>query len=126
VNPNFRSAESAGNNTSTPADSSALGPKASEPQGEGASAGSSGRSNKVAAAPNGDVSQMIERLPKMAISDLKPGDAVIVSGAAGTDKSQLVATNVIAGVEPIFQSASSRQGRSPGGDWSLDMAIPSQ
>jgi hypothetical protein len=125
VNPNFRSAESAGN-TSTPADSSALGPKASEPQGEGASAGSSGRSNKVAAAPNGDVSQMIERLPKMAVSDLKPGDAVIVSGAAGTDKSQLVATNVIAGVEPIFQSAPSRQGRSPGGDWSLDMAIPSQ
>ncbi|MGI9073211.1 MAG: hypothetical protein ACR2JB_18300 [Bryobacteraceae bacterium] len=127
VNPNFRSAESAAN-TATPAGSSTPGAKAGEPQGapEGVSAGSGGRSNKVVAAANGDVSQMIERLPKMAVSDLKPGDAVIVSGAAGADKSQLVATNVIAGVEPIFQSAPSRQGRSPGGDWSLDMAIPSQ
>jgi hypothetical protein len=127
VNPNFRSAESAGN-TSSPAGSPALGAKAGEPQAgrEGAGAVSSPTSNKVAAAPNGDVSQMIERLPKIAVSDLKPSDAVIVSGAAGADKSQLVATNVIAGVEPIFQSAPSRQGRSPGGDWSLDMAIPNQ
>lgn len=75
---------------------------------------------------NGDVSQMIERLPKIAIGDLKPGDAVVVSGAAGNDKSQLVATNVIAGVEPIFQSAPARQDRSPGRDWNLDMAIPAQ
>ena len=70
---------------------------------------------------------MIERVPKISPSDLKPGDAVVVSGAAGANNSQLVATNVIAGVEPIFQSAAPRQaGRSPGGDWSLDMAIPAQ
>jgi hypothetical protein len=69
---------------------------------------------------------MIERLPKIALTDLKAGDAVIVSGAAATDKSQLVATNIIAGVEPIFQSTPPRQGGSPGGDWNLDTAIPVQ
>jgi hypothetical protein len=127
VNPNFRSGEAASNTSSPPANP-APGARAGEPQGasEGDSSGSRLRSNKVAAAPNGDVSQMIERLPKISVSDLKPGDAVIVSGAAGTDKSQLMATNVIAGVEPIFQSAPSRQGRSPGGDWNLDVAIPNQ
>ncbi|MFL6354593.1 MAG: hypothetical protein ACJ74Z_22460 [Bryobacteraceae bacterium] len=85
-----------------------------------------GPGNYRAGSGHGDVSQMIERLPKIAVSDLKLGDAVIVSGAAGPDKSQVVATNVIAGVEPIFQSAPARAGRSPGGDWSLDMAIPAQ
>ena len=36
------------------------------------------------------------------------------------------ATNIIAGVEPIFQSAPPRRGRSPGGDWNLDTALPAQ
>jgi hypothetical protein len=80
----------------------------------------------MSAARSGDISQIIERLPKIAIADLKSGDAVVVSGAAGNDKSQLVATNIIAGVEPIFQSAPPRRGRSPGGDWNLDTALPAQ
>jgi hypothetical protein len=67
-------------------------------------------------AANGDLSQMLDRLPKISPSDLKNGDAVIVSGIpVGSDKSHLVATNVIAGVEPIFQSAS-RQSQTLG-DW---------
>lgn len=82
---------------------------------------------RTPARSGGDISQMIERVPKISASDLKPGDAVVVSGAAGANGSQLVATNVIAGVEPIFQSAPPRQGSgSPGGDWNLDMAIPAQ
>jgi hypothetical protein len=91
-----------------------------------AGAGSSAGGKRMPGARSGDVSQMIERLPKITLSDLKPGDAVVVSGTRGTDNSQLIATNVIAGVEPIFQSAPLRQGRSPGGDWNLDMAIPAQ
>ncbi|MDQ2774941.1 MAG: DUF5666 domain-containing protein [Acidobacteriota bacterium] len=75
---------------------------------------------------NGDLSQLLEGVPQISISDLKPGDAVVVSGANANDKSRLFATNVIAGVEPIFQSAPPRQGQSLGGDWSLDMAIPAQ
>jgi Domain of unknown function (DUF5666) len=123
VNPNFRSAESPANNP-TQAGSPVLAAKAGEPQGGPERRPVGG--NNIAAGPSGDVSQIIERLPKISVSDLKLSDAVIVSGATGTDHSQLVATNIIAGVEPILQSAPARQGRSPGGDWNLDMAIPAQ
>ncbi len=76
---------------------------------------------------NGDISQMIERLPKIAISDLKTGDAVVVSGAATSGMTgQLIATNVIAGVEPLLQAAPARQGgQALGGDWGLgEMQVP--
>jgi hypothetical protein len=74
----------------------------------------------------GDLSRMLERAPVIAISDLKIGDAVVVSGVVqGADKSQLLASSIIAGVEPIFQSAPPRQGQSLG-DWSLDMQAPAQ
>jgi hypothetical protein len=69
---------------------------------------------------------MLERLPQENISDLKPGDALVITGAQKSGPSQLIASAVIAGVEPIFQSAPPRQGQSLGGDWSLDMAIPAQ
>jgi hypothetical protein len=76
---------------------------------------------------NGDISQMLERAPKIALSDLKQGDAVVVSGAAtGADNTHLLASTVIAGVEPILQSAPQRQGgQSLGGDWGLgEIAAP--
>ena len=75
---------------------------------------------------NGDLSQLLDRAPQIAVSDLKSGDAVVVSGAMANDRSKLFASSVIAGVEPIFQSAPPRQGQSLGGDWSLDMAVPAQ
>jgi hypothetical protein len=75
----------------------------------------------------GDVSQMLERLPKINLSDLKPGDALVISGVAlAPDNTRLLATSIIAGVEPILQSAPSRQNsQNIGGDWGLgDMAVP--
>jgi Cu/Ag efflux protein CusF len=76
-------------------------------------------------ARSGDISQMLERVPKIALAELKPGDAVVVSGVSlGADNSRLLATGVIAGVEPILQSAPTRQG-GVGGDWGLgEMAVP--
>jgi hypothetical protein len=76
----------------------------------------------------GDISQMIELAPKIAITDLKPGDAVVVSGVAtgGGAGSNLLANTIIAGVEPILQSAPAQGGgRSVGGDWGLgEMSAP--
>ncbi len=71
---------------------------------------------------NGDMSQMIERLPKISISELKPGDAVVVSGGTGADKTQLTATNIIAGVEPLFVSAPPRAGQNAGSSWNLGVS----
>jgi hypothetical protein len=66
---------------------------------------------------NGDLGQMLERIPAISVSELKPGDALVVSGSPSAgNKSTLLASNVIAGVEPIFQSASPRQAQSLG-DW---------
>ncbi len=71
---------------------------------------------------NGDLAQMLERLPKIGTADLKPGDAVVISGSPnGTDKTRLLAMTVIAGVEPIFQSASPRQAQSLG-DWGASLS----
>jgi hypothetical protein len=74
---------------------------------------------------SGDISQMLERVPKITLADLKQGDAVVISGVAlGADNAHLLATGIIAGVEPILQSAPQRQG-SVGGDWGLgEMSVP--
>ena len=99
-----------------------LNPNSGSAQGGAAAAPPS----PPARAGSGDLSRMLERVPAISVSDLKPGDAVIVSGAAsGPDKSRLLASSIIAGVEPIFQSAPPRQGQSLG-DWSLDMQAPAQ
>jgi hypothetical protein len=71
---------------------------------------------------NGDMSQMIERLPKISISELKTGDAVVVSGGTGADKTHLTATNIIAGVEPLFVSAPPRAGQNAGSSWNLGVS----
>ena len=74
---------------------------------------------------SGDISQMLDRLPKVALTDLKPGDALVISGVVlGTDNSKLLATNLIAGVEPILQSAPQRQSNMAS-DWGFgEMSAP--
>ncbi len=87
----------------------------------GSPGGPGGGHRGMRGAANGDLSQMLGMLPKISATDLKPGDAVVVSGSPNsTDKSQLLAINVIAGVEPIFQSASTRQAQSLG-DWGASL-----
>lgn len=78
-------------------------------------------------AGGGDIAQLIDRLPAISVSDLKPGDAVVISGVRTDGGSPgLLATNIIAGVEPILQSAPARSGgQSTGGDWGLgEITIP--
>jgi hypothetical protein len=75
----------------------------------------------------GDMAQMIQHLPAISLTELKPGDVVIIAGVFTGDKSQLVATNIIAGVEPILQSPAGRSRDNQGlGEWSLDLAVPNQ
>lgn len=147
LNPDFKAApgsagsQNAGNAGGAPP----YGAKAGEAAGtssqaagtSGGAAGSAGANSHWSAGGNGgpggsmrsgsgDLSRMLDRAPAIAVSDLKTGDAVVVSGVAqGTDKAHLLASSIIAGVEPIFQSAPPQQGRSLG-DWSLDMQVPAQ
>lgn len=106
----------------TAANGGAKGGGSGAPDGTGSAGGPGGGGGGFRAgggARNGDVSQLLERVPKISAGDLKPGDAVMVAGTPiDNDKSHLLATNVIAGVEPIFQAASPRQMQSLG-DWGL-------
>jgi hypothetical protein len=53
----------------------------------------------------GDIGQMLERLPAMSLSDLKPKDAIMVSTTMGTDPTRVTAIMLLAGVEPILTAA---------------------
>jgi hypothetical protein len=132
-NPDYKAAQTnagagnAGNSGGAPP----YGAKAGEAAGgenasnRGTSAGSGPGAGSMRGG-TGDLSRILERAPAISVSDLKPGDAVVISGAdTGADKTHLIASSIIAGVEPIFQSAPPRQGRSLG-DWSLDMEAPAQ
>ena len=71
--------------------------------------------------PGGDMEQMLERQPTLDITELKPGDALIVASTAGADPNKITAITLLAGVEPILTSApKGRQGMVLG-NWNLDM-----
>lgn len=74
----------------------------------------------------GDVAQMLERIPavKLAELNLKPGDALIISSSAGAGSGSVSAITLLAGVEPILQSAPRSAGQINLGAWSLDSSIP--
>jgi Domain of unknown function (DUF5666) len=69
-------------------------------RGAGAGAGRGGGGGR-----GGDVSQMLDNLPAMPISELKPGDAIMVSTTQGTDSGRVTAIMLLAGVEPLLTAS---------------------
>ena len=67
------------------------------PPGAGRGGGGGGR--------GGDTSQMLDNLPAMPISELKPGDAIMVSTTQGTDSGRVTAIMLLAGVEPLLTAS---------------------
>jgi hypothetical protein len=65
----------------------------------------------------GDLSQMLERAPTVALADLKPGDALIVSSTVGASTDQMTVITLLAGVEPILTKPGTREMSL--GSWSL-------
>jgi hypothetical protein len=115
-------------NNPEPTPEAASGPSAgaSQPDAGDAAARPSGRP-PGSGRNGGDISQMLERLPKIPASELKIGEPVIISGGSGDDKTHLTAINVISGVEPLFASSPSSAGRSSAlGMWSLDIGSPGE
>jgi hypothetical protein len=73
------------------------------------------------AGANGDLQQILERMPQLALSELKKGDAVIVSSAKGPDDSSVTAFAFVAGVEPFLAAAPRTKGQVNLGSWNLDV-----
>jgi len=67
------------------------------PAAAGVSPGAPGRGQ--------DLGQVLDRLPAIALGDLKPGDAIMVSGSAGSDAGRLTAISLLAGVEPLLTAS---------------------
>jgi hypothetical protein len=53
----------------------------------------------------GDIGQMLDRLPPMPLSDLKPGDAIMVSTIQGSAPGRTTVVMLLAGVEPILTAS---------------------
>ncbi|HYP07620.1 MAG TPA: hypothetical protein VER03_15410 [Bryobacteraceae bacterium] len=87
--------------------------------------GERGRSAEAQAAGRGagggarDLGQMLERMPPLTLTELKPGDALIVASTTGKDESRATAISVLAGVEPLLTGPPSDRRLS--GPWSLDI-----
>jgi hypothetical protein len=73
-------------------------------------------------AMSGDFSQMLDRMPLLQLSELKPGDAIIVASTAGADPNRATAITLLAGVEPIL-TAPRQDNRAVGGSWNFDINI---
>jgi hypothetical protein len=86
----------------------------------GAPGGGGGRGNF-------DLQQMLERMPPMPLTELKAGDALIVSSTKGADPGSLTAITLVAGVEPFLAAAPrGNSGAVNLGAWSFDGGIPAQ
>jgi Domain of unknown function (DUF5666) len=58
-------------------------------------------------AGNGDIGQMLDRLPALQLTELKPGDAIMVSTTQGSDPARVSAITLLAGVEPLLTASPS-------------------
>jgi hypothetical protein len=66
----------------------------------------------------GDIGGMIDRSPAIQLSDLKPGDAVLILTTKGSDASRVMCVQLLAGVDPIL-TASPNSTRDLLGGWNL-------
>lgn len=76
------------------------------PGGGGMRAGGGGGMN---------IQEMLERLPTIALADVKVGDTIIVSSTKGADPSRLTAISLVAGAETLFNMMAARQPQQAGG-----------
>ncbi len=72
-------------------------------------------------AGGGDLQQILERMPQLSLSELKKGDAVIVSSSKGPADSGITAFSFVAGVEPFLAAAPRTAGQVNLGSWNLDV-----
>jgi len=56
-----------------------------------------------------NVQEMLERLPTIALSEVKVGDTIIVSSTRGADPSRLTAISLISGADTLLNMLAARQ-----------------
>jgi Cu/Ag efflux protein CusF len=66
----------------------------------------------------GQIQNLIDQQPDAKVTDLKPGEPIIVSGPSSPDSSSFTAMMVLAGVDPILRAAPSTGADPLGSGWS--------
>jgi preprotein translocase subunit YajC len=79
------------------------GGQGGSPQGGGPGGLGGGRMGGV------NIQEMLERLPTIAIADVKVGDTIIVSSTKGADPTRLTAISVISGADTLLNMMAARQ-----------------
>ena len=92
---------------------------------EGGAGGGQGRGGR-GGGRNLDIGKVIEQQPAITLADLKPGEPVVVVGAAVDDMSRMRAMTLVAGVDPILRAAPQNGPDPLGGNWNFggDIAPP--
>jgi Cu/Ag efflux protein CusF len=70
-----------------------------------------------------DIQDALERMPALTLAELKPGDAIMLSGTNGADPSRVTAINLLTGVEALL-TAAPQGGQQVFGAWSFDIGMP--
>jgi hypothetical protein len=96
------------------------------PREGGAPGGPGGPGGGMRGGGNFDLQAILDRSPQLALTELKKGDALIVSSTKGADGSSMTAISLVAGVEPFLAAAPRRAGQVDLGSWSLGMGAPEQ
>jgi hypothetical protein len=68
---------------------------------------------------NMDIGKIIEQQPAIQLSELKAGDAIIVTGAIAKDSAKLYAIALVAGVEQILRAAPNNGADPLAGSWNM-------
>lgn len=86
-----------------------------QPAGGGA-AGSGGGGFRAGGGGAGvNIQDMLERLPTIALADVKVGDTIIVSSTKGADPARLTAISLVAGADTFLNMMAARQQQQSGG-----------
>jgi Cu/Ag efflux protein CusF len=87
----------------------------------GGASGGPGGGGRFAGSGGGDLQQILERMPQLSLSELKKGDAVIISSSKAPGDAPITAFAFVAGVEPFLEAAPRSSGQVNLGSWNLDL-----
>jgi hypothetical protein len=92
-----------------PGGGAAGGQAAGPGPGAGAAGPGAGGGMRMGGGGGMNVQEMLERLPTIALSEVKVGDTIIVSSTRGADPSRLTAISLISGADTLLNMLAARQ-----------------
>lgn len=91
-------------------------PGSSGDRAQRADGGAPGPTGGIRARGGGmNIQEMLERLPTIALADVKVGETIIVSSTNGADPTRLTAISLVSGADTLLNMVAARQQQQSGG-----------